>query len=137
MKRISINKLLANPELYNEKNFYGFYDWFCSDGALKSRYEKLLKKVKILVELGFVDGDKCYVWFKNNCPVDGSLYDDIRFSDIRTDEFYGGIAPSSGHNSEKGVCRFWTLKDGYECDEFESWSDFKRECKIHKLSLKS
>ena len=43
-ERISIAKLLNNPELYNEENFYGFWDWFCKDSTLKNHFKSLLLK---------------------------------------------------------------------------------------------
>jgi hypothetical protein len=33
---------------------------------------------------GKVDLETSYVWFKNNCPLNGSLYDDFRIADIET-----------------------------------------------------
>jgi hypothetical protein len=33
---------------------------------------------------GKVDLETSYVWFKNNCPLNGPLYDDFRIADIET-----------------------------------------------------
>jgi len=33
---------------------------------------------------GKVDLETSYVWFKNNCPLSGPLYDDFRIADIET-----------------------------------------------------
>ena len=64
-ERISIADLLNNPELYNEENFYGFYDWFCKDSTLKNHFKSLLPKVKFLVQYKLINPETTYVWFKN------------------------------------------------------------------------
>ena len=127
MKHISIAEMLNNPESYNEENFYGFYDWFCSDKSLKSKFKAMLPKIKFLIKHNIINPETTYVWFKNNCPCDGSLYTDIRFSLLDADNtFIGGICPSSGHTSEFGLCSVWYFEDKQLKEiEFESWLDFK------------
>ena len=70
----------------------GWYDWFCRDESLCGKTKRLAPKVKQLAKSSKVDVDNCYVWFKNNCPVFGSLYDDIRFADIKTGDVIYTIA---------------------------------------------
>ena len=62
----------------------GWYDWFCRDESLCGKTKRLAPKVKQLAKSSKVDVDNWYVWFKNNYPVCGSLYDDIHFADIKT-----------------------------------------------------
>jgi len=64
----------------------GWYDWFCADSSLANKTKRLGKIVSKIHEDGRLDIDKCYVWFKNNCPMVGPLYDDIRISDMKTGE---------------------------------------------------
>lgn len=61
----------------------GWYDWFCKDSSLVKKTEKIGNIVKRVKEGGKVDLDNYYVWFKNNCPVNGPLYDDFRFAKIK------------------------------------------------------
>ena len=70
----------------------GWYDWFCRDESLCGKTKQLAPKVKQLAKSSKVDVDNWYVWFKNNCPVFGSLYDDIRFADIKTGDVIYTIA---------------------------------------------
>ena len=70
----------------------GWYDWFCKDESLYGKTKRLAPKVKQLAKSYKVDADNWYVWFKNNCPVFGSLYDDIRFADIKTGDVIYTIA---------------------------------------------
>ena len=80
-----------------------WYDWFCSDKALRNKTYKLAPKVKRIANLL---GDKFqsehYVFFKNNCPCVGNLYDDFRFCDRKTGDVIFTITPSSGHTCDKG-----------------------------------
>lgn len=62
----------------------GWYDWFCKDTSLKNKTKKLGNIVKKIKDGGRVDLDKNYVFFKNNCPVRGRLYDDFRICDMET-----------------------------------------------------
>jgi hypothetical protein len=39
----------------------------------------IIKQIKVG---GKVDLETSYVWFKNNCPLNGPLYDDFRIADI-------------------------------------------------------
>ena len=62
----------------------GWYDWFCKDTTLKSKTYKLGSVVKQIIDGGKVDLDKSYVFFKNNCPLNGPLYDDFRICSLET-----------------------------------------------------
>ena len=65
-----------------ENKCYNFYDWFCIDKALKGKATKLYKQVKRWVKFRNTDTEKVYVFFKNNCPMNGPLYDDFRICDL-------------------------------------------------------
>jgi hypothetical protein len=62
----------------------GWYDWFCDDDELKDKTYYMGNIVKELKDSSKLNLDKQYVWFKNNCPLYGDLYDDFRIADIKT-----------------------------------------------------
>ena len=127
--KVSINKFLENPNDNVDDN-YNFYDWFCSNLKLQSRMMTLVPKLKFLVKEGIIDGDNDYVWFKNNCPVEGSLYDDIRISSLNGDNYKGGFCPKSGHHIDM-KCSVWMIdkNNDFKEIEFKNWASFKKEIK--------
>ena len=82
MEKVAISEVVKNPTLLNKDNYFGFYDWFCKESSLAGHYKHLLPKLKFLVKIGLIDADNSYVWFKNNSPVVGNLYNDIRISSL-------------------------------------------------------
>jgi len=82
---------------------YNFYDWFCNDYALKAKADKLFKQVKRWVKFRNTDTEKVYVFFKNNCPMSGPLYDDFRICDIETGDVIWTVTPKCGHSGEAEV----------------------------------
>lgn len=85
--RISISEWIDKYN-NNEFNTYnikkqieaGWYDWFCKNNTLKSKTIKMGKIINKLKAGGKVKLTDWYVWFKNNCPLNGLLYDDFRFA---------------------------------------------------------
>lgn len=82
---------------------YNFYDWFCDNASLKNKSIKLFKQVKRWVKFRNTDTEKVYVFFKNNCPGSGSLYDDFRICDIETRDVIWTIIPKCGRSSKAEV----------------------------------
>lgn len=107
----------------------GWYDWFCEDKALYNRLKDMVPKIKFIAQSGFFNPDECYVWFKNNCPVNGSLYDDFRICKMDGTQVMG-ICPSNGHSSVSGKADFWHFDSNgnyKSIDGFTNWSSLKAE----------
>lgn len=62
----------------------GWYDWFCKDSSLAYKTQTLGKKVCAIADSKRFDKEKCYVFFKNNCPFVGPLYDQFSICDLKT-----------------------------------------------------
>ena len=95
----------------------GWYDWFCQDEALAGRLKKIARVV-----MGITDPfilDNYYVWFKNNCPLDGPLYDDARFEPLSGERGgkYFVISLDSPHERMKWALT--TERFGFDTPEFE------------------
>ena len=62
--------------------------------------------------------DHYYVWFKNNCPLSGPLYDDMRFEPLHGDRNgrYFVVIRDSPHETHKWT--IYTERHGFEQPEF-------------------
>ena len=109
-------------EAFNEKNCYGFYDWFCKDSSLKNKAKVLFAKLKSVVRSGKFDPTKTYVFFRNNCPCSGKLYDDFRICDLATGHVLYTVSPSNG----RGKAEVWGVDNDFEDPLVEgTWREVK------------
>ena len=112
---------------------YFFWDWFCSEKALKIKSKLLMTKAdKVISKLG-LDPEKHYVTFKNNCPMDGKLYDSFQ---VCTFDEAGDVviwcAPSLGYKRDEGKAQLVDMRVRKEGEEgtitANSWKEL-----THKL----
>jgi hypothetical protein len=88
---------------------HNFYDWFCRDSSLAGKSRTLFKKVKTFLKHNpQIDIDSHYVFFKNNCPMNGPLYDDFRIVDIETGNVIYTVIPKCSHS---GKAEIWGRKE--------------------------
>ena len=115
-----------NDPVVNIQIYAGWYDWFCLDTSLVNKTRSLGKKVLTLMASEKIDTENSYVFFKNCCPMNGSLYDQFSICDMENGDVVYCVVPSNGHTVNKGRAEVW----GRENDFSEplvagKWKDVK------------
>lgn len=112
---------------FNTQCKAGWWDWFCKDNSLAGKTKKLAPKVKQIAKSPKINKEKMYVFFKNNCPMVGSLYDDFRICDMETGKVIYTITPKSGHKVLNGQSEVWGRENGFEKPlVVGTWEDVKQ-----------
>ena len=96
---------------------FNFFDWFCRDTSLENKAKKLFTQVKQFVKANpKLDTTKVYVFFKNNCPVNGQLYDDFRICDIESGDVLYTVIPEEKYAVTKWdeKCVIWGKENNFE-----------------------
>ena len=89
---------------------FTFYDWFCKDTSLERKSRSLFAKVKKFLKANpQIDTEKVYVFFKNNCPGSGNLYDDFRI--CNDDGVIYTVTPKCGHS---GKAEIWGKENDFK-----------------------
>lgn len=104
---------LSKDEAFDRMCEAGWYDWFCKDKSLYNRLKAMSGFITKITNPYVLDN--FYVWFKNNCPCCGPLYDDVRFEPFdeeRRDTEYFLVSVYSPHED-----RNFAL---YRAPEFET-----------------
>lgn len=93
----------------------GWFDWFCRDSALADKTVSLGNAVCSIKDSERFDQDNTYVFFKNNCPCVGPLYDQFSICDIENgDVLYCCQHLKKGsHGCERA---HWEI---FSCEDFE------------------
>lgn len=99
-----INNFLNDK--YTNNDFHtqceaGWYDWFCRQTSLRGKTYRMGQIIKQVKKGGKVDIENWYVWFKNNCPMSGPLYDDFRFARMDTGDVMFTIQINCCWNKKK------------------------------------
>ena len=95
----------------------GWYDWFCKDSSLAKKTQRMGNIISKLREGGKVNFKNWYVWFKNNCPLNGPLYDDFRIADLETGEVQFTIQLDCCWNKKKYAVYGRTPDGEFHSDE--------------------
>lgn len=131
-ENLTAAEFVTKPEVIDNCSCYMFYDWFCKDSSLKKRALSFVPKIKFLLKQNIIKPET-KIWFKNNAPVYGVLYDFVGFKTTDGNAI-GGICPQLGYNTDK-KCEIWGFggKDKeLERIKFDDWITFKREIKTNE-----
>lgn len=93
----------------------GWFDWFCKSESLAAKTKLLGKRLMSIIGSPMFDPEKTYVWFQNNCPVNGPLYDDFRIADIETGDtlFVISHLERGSHGCDKAHWEVLSVKGGF------------------------
>ena len=93
----------------------GWYDWFCKDYALAGKTKKLGAKVCKIANSKRFNKETSYVFFKNNCPVVGPLYDQFSICDIESGDvlFCAQHLEKGSHGCDKAHWELYDAKFGF------------------------
>lgn len=91
---------------------FGFFDWFCKDSALPNRAKRLQSNVRSFLKTMEKNGkpidlDAHYVFFKNNCPAIGHVYDSFSICSVDDGKVEFWVTPKSGHMRDNGAAEIW------------------------------
>ena len=95
----------------------GWFDWFCKDSSLAAKTKKMGNIIKKVKAGGKVDLQNWYVWFKNNCPLNGPLYDDFRFAKLEDGTVMFTIQIDCCWNKSKYAVYGRTPDGEFQCDK--------------------
>jgi hypothetical protein len=118
MKNISITQFLKG--YYTREYTNGklaedfFFDWFCKDSELPRRAKNLTQDLLEIVTSPRFNPNTSYFFFKNNCPMEGELYDDFRICDMNTGKVLYTVVPSSGFKSDEGQAEVWGRENDFD-----------------------
>mgnify|MGYP000105749173 CR=1 FL=1 len=131
---ISVNEFLAAADKGVAINVW--YDWFCDYSQLAKKTETMIPKIRKIANALTANGydmDKYYVWMKNNCPMVGSLYDDIRIANIETRETLFVVVPKlPKQRATKGSAEVWHRhKDSIYFGTWQGTVEFLQDINEH------
>jgi len=87
----------------------GWFDWFCRDKSLANKTKRLGRLVCRIADSKKFDASKVYVFFKNNCPMVGTLYDSFSICDKESGDVLFWVTPSVGYKSEHNQAQVYDI----------------------------
>ena len=107
----------------------GWFDWFCKDSSLAKKTKVLGRCVESIMDSPRFNKNTTYVFFKNNCPCIGPLYDQFSICDIQTRDvlFCCQHLMKGSHGAEKAHWEVYCPKnDFHEPIVKGDWKEVKK-----------
>lgn len=105
----------------------GWFDWFCPDDRLRTKTIELGAKIKTIINSPKLKPDEQYIFFKNNCPMNGRLYDTFSICDIKTENVVYWVCPKQGHKHIQGLAEVYGAENNFkEYLAAGKWKDIRR-----------
>ena len=83
-----------------------------------------MKKVKQIALSKKFNLTETYVFFKNNCPMVGRLYDDFRICDLVSGDVLYTVVPRSGFEKDEGRAQVYGRENDFQEPLVDGrWSD--------------
>lgn len=131
MENIPISEIDFNnqtPEYIKEF----WFDWFCSDKSLTSRGKRLMNVLKAIRNSPRFDQSKTYVFFKNNCPLEGKTYDRLSVCDLKTGDVLFCIETPGTRYGKSPSWEIYSVANGFSAPvvsgslkEVKDWLNMK------------
>ncbi len=122
-----VQRRALSPQAFAELSKGVWYDWFCRNTSLPAKTQKLGVKVCQIAKSHLINPRTTYVFFKNNCPLQGSLYDDFRICDRKSGDVIFTIVPKSGFKKDDGKGFVWGKANKFQEPLVSGdWSDIKK-----------
>jgi hypothetical protein len=111
MSNVSLRTFISQtPEQQRE----AWYDWFCRTSTLPYKTTVMTQRLRGFLKAAGdkIDLDTHYVWFKNNCPMVGRLYDDFRIAKLDNNNVVYNVVPATGFQRNFGHAELWMKVNG-------------------------
>lgn len=134
MSRIPIRQYLADYKSgkYHSPDFRtqfdaGWSDCFCKMETLPRRTAALTRRLQSIVNSPKINIDTMSVFFKNNSPFDGKLFDDFRICDIAAGNVIFTVIPKSGYRRSEGRSEVYGRENDFDEPLVSgTWEDVQR-----------
>lgn len=102
----------------------GWFDWFCKEESLNSRMNKMVPMIRAVAASPLLGTQPQYIFFKNNCPVSGHLYDSFSVCNMSDGKVQWWVCAKMGYDAapHANICG---PQRGFEFNLIEEYAKIK------------